>query len=140
MTKPQIWIAAILLVFIFLFILERLTSTKVVEKGVNINNPVPQSNISSKNLSPAELISKVGCVNCHGSDLTGTGMGPNLHGISQYWSRDKLINYLRNPSSYMDSERMKAFQKKFTNTMMPSFNLIDPKDLGKIAEYILKLK
>ncbi len=140
MTKPQIWIAAILVVFIFLFVLERLTSTKVVEKGTNVNNPVPQSNISSQNLSPSELIGKVGCVNCHGSNLSGTAMGPNLHGISQYWSRDKLINYLRNPSSYMDSQRMKEYQKKFTNVMMPSFNQIDPKDLGKIAEYLLQLK
>lgn len=140
MTKPQIWIAAFLVLFILLFFLERMTSTKVVEKGTNLNNPVPQSNISSENLSPAELIAKIGCVNCHGSDLTGTKMGPSLHNISQYWSRDKLINYLRNPSSFMDSERFKEYQQKYINVMMPSFNQISPKELGKISEYLLQLK
>jgi Cytochrome c len=140
MTKPQIWVAAFLIVFVLLFLLERATNKTEVNNAPTTDNPMPQSNISSENLSPEQLIGKLGCVNCHGQDLTGTNIGPNLHNVSQYWSRDKLINYLRNPSSFMDADRFKAYQQKYPSVFMPSFNQISPKDLGKVAEYLIKLK
>jgi hypothetical protein len=67
-------------------------------------------------------------------------MGPNLYNVKQYWTRDQLINYLRNPSSYMDSDRFQEYKKKYPGIIMPSFGEIDVKELGKIAEYLLELK
>ncbi len=138
MTKPQIWVAAFLALFVLLFLLERATEKSNNENGHVVNNPVPQTGMTSANATAPELISKLGCINCHGSELNGTQMGPNLKNISQYWSRDKLINYLRNPSSYMSSARFREYQEQFPNTMMPSFGNIDVKELGKIADYLLK--
>ena len=140
MTKPQIWVAAFLALFILLFILERATEENKKETGPAVNNPVPQTGMASENATAEELISRLGCVNCHGAELTGTQMGPNLQNISQYWSRDKLINYLRNPSSFMSSARFREYQEQFPNTMMPSFGNIDVKELGKIADYLLKAR
>jgi cytochrome c2 len=137
MTKPQIWAAAFLALFVLLFILERATNKNEPERNPAANNPVPQTNMTSENATPVELIGRLGCVNCHGQDLNGTKMGPNLKNISQYWSRDKLINYLRNPSSFMSSDRFKEYQKEFPGTMMPSFGNIDVKELGKVADYLL---
>jgi len=138
MTKPQIWVAAFLALFILLFLLQR--ATKQEEPASDIStNTVPQSNMSSENISGKDLVARIGCYNCHGSDLAGTTQGPSLAGIKQYWSRDQLINYLRNPNSFMNSDRFKDYKEKFPNVMMPSYNNIDVKDLGKIAEFLLKL-
>ncbi len=138
MTKSQIWVAAFLVLFVALFFLERLTNSNS-ESGQQQVNPMPQSEMSSQELSGADLVSRLGCSGCHGADLSGSRMGPNLHKVSQYWTRDKLINYLRNPSSYMDSERFQAYKMEYPG-MMPSFNNIGIKDLGKVADYLLQLK
>jgi hypothetical protein len=65
-------------------------------------------------------------------------MGPPLQNISQNWKRDDLINYLRNPNSYMSTERFKAYQEKYPNVIMPPFNHVDVKELGRIADYLLQ--
>ncbi len=139
MTKPQIWVAAFLALFILLFLLQKATKDENPQSSKIGMNTVPQSNMSSQNLSAEELISRIGCINCHGSNLTGTMKGPGLAGISKFWSRDQLINYLRNPNSFMSSERFKEYKQKYPNVIMPSYNNIDVKDLGKIAEYLLQL-
>ena len=140
MTKPQIWVVAFLGLFLILFVLEQLTKKEEKEKVIPEQNTVPQTNLSSENLSASELVSKLGCTSCHGTDLNGTRMGPSLHKVKEYWGRDKLINFLRNPSSYSDTDRVKEYQKNFPGLMMPSFNNIDVKELGKVADYLLQLE
>lgn len=138
MTKPQIWVAAFLVLFILLFLLQRLTNEPGTEKKSPMNSPVTQQNMSSnKDMTPTELIDKLGCKNCHGTDLAGTNKAPSLINIKQYWSKDQLTNYLRNPSSFMSSDRFQEYQKKYPDMVMPSFNNIDVKELGKVAEYLL---
>ena len=140
MTKPQIWVAAFLVLFMLLFLLQIVTN-EPGRKTTPANGPVTQQNMASnEDLSPAELIDKLGCRNCHGQDLTGTRMAPTLQGLSQYWSKDQLTNYLRNPSSFMDGERFKEYQQKYPNMVMPSFGNINVQELGRISEYLLKEK
>jgi cytochrome c2 len=95
---------------------------------------------SSKTKTPGQLVASLGCTGCHGSDLAGTNMAPGLHNLKQNWSRDELINYLRNPSSYIKSESFKNFRAMYPNTIMPSFSNIDVKELGKIADYLQGLQ
>jgi len=140
MTKPQIWVAAFLALFILLFLLGRVTKEEDSKDSIANTNTVPQSNISSENISGKDLIGRIGCYNCHGNDLAGTTSGPSLVGINKFWSRDQLINYLRNPNSFMSSERFQDYKAKYPNVIMPSYTNIDVKDLGKIAEYLLTLK
>jgi len=140
MTKPQIWVAAFLALFILLFLLGRLTKEEDSENSIANTNTVPQSNMSSGDISGADLIARIGCINCHGNDLAGTEKGPSLVDIKKYWSRGQLINYLRNPNSFMSSERFQDYKEKYPNVVMPSYTNIDVKDLGKIAEYLLELK
>ncbi|HZW38959.1 MAG TPA: cytochrome c [Ignavibacteriaceae bacterium] len=141
MTKTQIWLASFLVLFVVLFLLGKALK-KDEQPGTNMGNPVPQSEMSSTNqeLTGMQIIERSGCTGCHGVDLKGTRMGPKLTNLSSVWSRDELINYLRNPSAYMDKGRFLDYQKNFPNIMMPSYNNIDVKDLGKIADYILQLK
>lgn len=137
MTKTQIWVAAFLGMFILLFILARFTRQED-NTGGEVSNPVPQTNMASDELSAVDLMKRNGCLNCHGPQLQGTQMAPPLERIADFWSRQELINYLRNPSSYMDSDRFKEFKKKYPGTIMPPFNNLDVKDLGKMADYLLQ--
>lgn len=139
MTKPQIWIAAVLVLFFLLFILEKNTErTDVQKKGMP--NLTGQTEQSGKAKTPEQLLASFGCTGCHGDDLAGTRMAPNLHNLTQNWSRDGLINYLRNPNSYMDSDRFKNFKVQYPGVIMPSFSNIDIKELGRIADYLLQQK
>lgn len=138
MTKPQIWVAAFLLLFIVLFLLGRITQKEESMKDFSGMNNQSMGEQSTTELTGDKLVLSFGCTNCHGSDLAGTNMGPSLKNLKQYWSdRDNLINYLRNPNSFMDKERFKEYKQKYPNGIMPSYGNKDVKDLGKIADFLL---
>jgi hypothetical protein len=65
--------------------------------------------------------------------------GPSLIGLGEYYSRKDLIAYLRNPKSFMDSERLKIYREQFPGIIMPNYSNKDVKDLGKIADFLLGL-
>lgn len=138
MTKTQIWTSAFLAVFIVLFFLQRITKTES-----NSNADLTSAYVepaSDEKPEAALLMKNFGCVTCHGQNYQGTKVGPQLFGLKEIYSRDELINYLRNPSSYMEKDRFKAYKEKYKNIIMPPFNNKDVKDLGKIADYILTLE
>jgi len=138
MTKPQIWVAVFLLLFIVLFMIGRLTKEEEVMKDLSGTNNSSMGEQTTSELTGDKLIQTFGCINCHGADLAGTNMGPSLKGIKEFWSsRDNLINYLRNPNSFMDKDRFKEYKVKYPNAIMPSYGNKDVKDLGKIADYLL---
>jgi mono/diheme cytochrome c family protein len=138
MTKPQIWVAAFLFLFIVLFMIGRLTKENEPMRDLSGMNNSPMGGQTSAELTGDKLVMSFGCVNCHGSDLAGSSMGPSLKGLKQFWSsRDNLINYLRNPNSFMDSDRFKGYRARYPDRIMPSFGNQDVKDLGKIADYLL---
>ena len=138
MTKPQIWVAVFLLLFIVLFMIGRLTKEEEVMKDLSGMNNSSMGEQTTSELTGDKLIQTFGCINCHGADLAGTNMGPSLKGIKEFWSsRDNLINYLRNPNSFMDKDRFKEYKVKYPNGIMPSYGNKDVKDLGKIVDYLL---
>ncbi len=130
MTNAQKWVALFLVVFIFLFVLSKITRKE--EVGTNIN-------YESYEEDAVSIMQSQKCFQCHGSNLNGSEKGPSLFGIQKYWSRDALINYLRNPSSYASDKRFEEYKKHYKE-FMPSFEEVDTKKLGKIADYILNLK
>ncbi len=140
MTKPQIWIAAVLVLFFLLFFLEKNTNRSDEQVKGAPPSAMPQTDQTAQAKTPEQLITSLGCTSCHGSDLSGTKMAPDLHNVKDNWSRDGLINYLRNPNSYMSTKRFQDFKAKYPNVIMPSFNNIDVKVLGNIADYLRNLK
>jgi cytochrome c553 len=136
MTKPQIWVAVFLALFILLFIIGRITKEEEIFKPISTENPGNQS--STKDLTAEELITNFGCASCHGEDLNGTKQGPALKNINEKFARGELIAYLRNPNSFMGSERFKKYREQFPGVVMPNFGNKDVKDLGKIADYLLE--
>ena len=139
MTKPQIWVSAFLAVFILLFILGRITKKEEAPRDLSsqMNNPMTEEN--TEGLTAEQLIKNFGCTNCHGSDLAGTTLAPELKNLSQYWGKESLLTYLRNPMSYMEKERFKEYKKKYPSQIMPGYGEKNIKDLGKIVDYLLGL-
>ncbi|MDP4173397.1 MAG: c-type cytochrome [Bacteroidota bacterium] len=152
MTKTQIWVAAFLGLFLILFGISyitrvdnsSLTSSPGGDSGAM--TPSGSSNAENRNieqagkeLSAMALIKNNGCLACHGQDLKGSRLAPALVNLKDNWSRDELIAYLRNPSSFMDKDRLKSYKQKYSSTIMPSYSHIDIKDLGKIADYLIRL-
>ena len=135
MTNAQKWVAGFLLLFLILFFLNQLTKNS--SGGNNAGYTSPSAAVEK---SGRELFVSIGCSDCHGTDLRGTKKAPSLYSAKDYWSRDNLINYLRNPLSYNGDERFENYKKQYPEKIMPSFSQVNVKDLGKIADYILSLK
>lgn len=137
MTKPQIWVATFLFLFIVLFLIQKATKTTEPEKDFSQMGTSMMQQESNENLSGQQLMNNFGCLNCHGAHLEGTPMGPALVNLKELWNRDNLINYLRNPNSFMSQKRFQEYREKYPNMLMPSYGNKDVKDLGKIADYLL---
>ena len=137
MTKPQIWVAAFLAAFILLFILQKATKKEEAPRNLSnqMNNQMMEE--STTELTAAQLISNFGCTNCHGGDLAGTKLAPALKKLSQYWGKESLLNYLRNPNDFMNDDRFKEYRNKYPGQIMPDFGEKNIKDLGKIVDYLL---
>lgn len=146
MTNAQKWVAAFLGVFILLFVLAKVVEQDDTEIPHDVENYVQQEQTTEnpsqvQEASGLTLIKQNGCTACHGQDLTGNGnLGPSLYNAKDHWTRDELINYLRNPADYSNDPRFDEYQDRFKNIMMPSFDNLDVKDLGLIADYILSLE
>jgi len=138
MTKPQIWVAAFLAAFILLFILQKATKKEEAPRDLSsqMNNPMSEENTTE--LSGQQLVSNFGCTNCHGSDLAGTNIAPALTNLTQFWGKESLLNYLRNPNDFMNQKRFQEYKEKYSGQIMPSYGNKDIKDLGKIVDYLLQ--
>jgi len=138
MTNAQKWILTFLGVFTILLIITWTTMDDGSDSGMmqQMGSSMTQSESQDDNLA---LFNKVGCVSCHGADLKGTGMAPSLVSAKDFWKRDALINYLRNPSSYSTDSRFVEYKQQY-KSIMPSYDNVDVKELGKMADYILQLK
>jgi cytochrome c2 len=137
MTKPQIWVAAFLAAFILLFILQKATKKEEAPRDLSsqMNNPMTEQGTTE--LSGQQLISNFGCTNCHGNDLAGTNIAPALNNLTQFWGKENLLSYLRNPNDYMNEKRFQEYKEKYRGQIMPSYGNKDIKDLGKIVDYLL---
>lgn len=142
MTKTQIWVAAFLGVFIILFGIAKVVehqSPEINNSGRTRTEETPQTSTEAEQ-SPITLIQTNGCTACHGSDLTGSPMAPGLMNVKKHWNnREELITYLRNPSTYSGSKYIEEYKQKYKAVIMPSYNHLDIKNLGKIADYLLGL-
>lgn len=137
MTKPQIWVAAFLAAFILLFILQKATKKEEAPRDLSSQMNDPMTEQGTTELSGQQLISNFGCTNCHGGDLAGTKLAPALKNLSQYWGKESLLNYLRNPNDFMNDDRFKEYRNKYPGQIMPDFGEKNIKDLGKIVDYLL---
>lgn len=137
MTNAQKWVSAFLFLFVILFGVSRIT-----KEDTSSDFDFDFYNNESTTTEPdgLTLAQRIGCSNCHGVDLKGTGQAPSLVNVKDHWNRTELINYLRNPSSYGNDKRFIEYKEQYPNVIMPAYEKIDVKELGAIADYILSLE
>lgn len=141
MTKSQIWVAAFIGVFGILFLIQQMTKDKgSYTAGSSYEETTTGMNQSNSGGEPdaKALIATLGCMNCHGGNLEGTQMGPALVNMKEYYNKETLIAYLRNPEGNMSAARFNDYKKKYPGGLMPGFGNRDVKELGKIADYLLE--
>lgn len=75
------------------------------------------------------------CLSCHG--IQDDGFGPPLGGITNLLSKEKLINFIKNPLKAMESgnERAVAMNSRYKRIMPPFGHLVDA-DIESILAYI----
>lgn len=137
MTNAQKWVAAFLGLFLVLFLLGRYTRKEESQIPLTMEQSSQQSTQTTGSIDGLTLMKQINCISCHGDNLQGTKNGPALVNLKQYWTRDALINYMRNPQSYSGGVRFDNYRTKYKNIIMPSYGNIDVKELGKIADYLL---
>jgi cytochrome c2 len=137
MTNAQKWVAAFLGLFLILFLLGRITRKEEKTMPPSTGQMGQQTTQTSENADGQTLTKQLGCISCHGDNLQGTQMAPAIENVSKNWTRDGLINYLRNPASYSGGARFDEYREKYKSKMMPSFGNRDVKELGRITDFLL---
>jgi mono/diheme cytochrome c family protein len=87
----------------------------------------------------AKLFASQGCTLCHGADGAGTVFGPTLQGKRQYWTREKLMEYLKNPVAYAEKDKRLSEQARRFTLPMQRFDKLKPEELGALADYVLTI-
>jgi mono/diheme cytochrome c family protein len=121
MNKTIIYSTIIVVILIIIFIVIRFTDLT-----------------GNKSPNPEDIYASRGCPTCHGANLEGTKMGPELTGLSKYWSKEELVTYMRNTAAFIDNERMVKYQDQYRRYIMPSYDTLNVKEVRLLADYLLK--
>ena len=93
----------------------------------------------TENMPGRQVFEKQNCAQCHGSSGEGKPTAPQLRDLDSDWTKEQLVEYLRNPAQYAETDERLKKQAEQYPTMMPNYNYISDDDLAKLAEYLLAL-
>ncbi len=79
------------------------------------------------------------CGLCHGMEGAGTQLGPTLQGKKKFWTKEKLVQYLKDPAPYTGKDPRLAEQAKKYSIPMSRFDMLPADELNQIAEFVLGL-
>jgi cytochrome c553 len=87
-----------------------------------------------------ELFQLQGCNTCHGANGEGVaGYAPTLHGKKSNWTRESLIAYFKDPETARRTDpRLKA-QGSGYSLHMPTYKMLGPIPLEKLADHVLSM-
>lgn len=139
MTNSQKWIAAFLAVFTLLLVLGQLTKKSTGTASNEQYYEEQQNNTSGNPVDAKTLMTRTGCVQCHGIDFDGTAMAPGLKKAKDHWTKEELIKYIKDPSAFADDERLQVYKQNF-RTVMPSYDNFSDEQLSDIADFILSMQ
>jgi len=87
--------------------------------------------------SPEALYVNLGCAKCHGDERQGQRSGPPLIKIGDHWDEDDLLDYLKSPRTFVESNPRLSYLDEQYPIAMPGYATTSEQDLRKLAEYIL---
>ena len=96
----------------------------------------PSENASSGPPDGAQLYERQGCVTCHKASGRGGALGPTLVRTGEYWTREKLAEYLADPASFVGKDaRLNSIARHFNMQMPPARLSLEQRLL--LADYVL---
>jgi cytochrome c2 len=87
--------------------------------------------------TPEALYVDLGCAKCHGDNREGQRSGPPLVKIIDHWDEEGLLEYLKSPKTFIQSNPRLSYLDEQYPIAMPAYGATDEKDLRKLAEFIL---
>jgi len=87
--------------------------------------------------TPEALYVDFGCVKCHGENRQGQRSGPPLVKIIDHWDEASLLEYLKDPKTFVQSNPRLSYLVEQYPIAMPSYGTTDEEQLRKLAEFIL---
>lgn len=85
------------------------------------------------------LFEREACTRCHGKNGEGAGLGPTLHGKKEHWTRESLVAYLKDPVGYAKKDPRLAVQGQKFLQPMPTYKLLRPEELERLADHVLAM-
>lgn len=90
-------------------------------------------------LPGAALFREKNCVVCHGAGGEGRATGPELRNVGKHFTREQLVEYLKNPTAYAEKDARLAARMHDFPGMMPKYDYLEPTQLEQLADYVLAL-
>ena len=87
--------------------------------------------------TPEALYVDLGCVKCHGENRQGQRSGPPLIKIIDHWDEASLLEYLKDPKTFVQSNPRLSYLDEQYPIAMPAYGTTDEEQLRKLAEFIL---
>jgi cytochrome c553 len=87
--------------------------------------------------TPEALYVDLGCATCHGENREGLRSGPPLVKLVDHWNEAELLDYLKNPKDFVQSNPRLSYLDEQYPIAMPGYADTPEEDLRKLADFIL---
>ena len=87
--------------------------------------------------TPEAIYVDLGCAKCHGNDRQGQRSGPPLVKIIDHWNEESLLEYLKDPKTFVESNPRLSYLDEQYPIAMPAYPDTNEEDLRKLAQFIL---
>ena len=77
------------------------------------------------------------CAKCHGAELEGQRTAPKLTGLSERWSEEGLVSYLRDPKAARAATPRLAYLAEKYPIEMPAYPHTEEEVLGALVGWVL---
>ena len=87
--------------------------------------------------TPEALYDDLGCAKSHGDNREGQRSGPPLIKIIDHWDEASLLEYLKSPKTFVESNPRLSYLDEQYPIAMPAYPDTNEEDLRKLAQFIL---
>ena len=80
----------------------------------------------------------LGCAKCHGPAREGQRSGPPLVKLEGHWDEETLMQYMRDPKTFVEANPRLSYMAEQYPIAMPAFAHTDEEQLRELAVFILE--
>jgi mono/diheme cytochrome c family protein len=100
--------------------------------------PTPPSGLNEAQTAGWQAYADLVCGSCHGDQREGKRSGPRLAELSDHWTHEELVTYLRDPAPMIKATPRLAYRAEQYPIAMPAYHdKADDATLNALASYLL---